>query len=586
MRLKEFCEVYIDKLVVRDNILTLAVAYKDASVGAADTIPRFSVKFENAEEMRILPLPIVGISFEEKGVGVCYAQFDYELDCLFSNGNLNEFTVVVQVYNQEKFEELDVEEMTWNPFGGKCEYTCAVENRRVVLRRKKSLQVPSGNWFVKLFCGVYRLAEIIIGTLLLPLFLLDGIYVVVLDRPRRSGEKSFGGGTLQRILWFVVERYEAFCRCMVNVTSVKRAVLDYLSVFLSLFCKKEGVLFVSSRRDDVTGNIACVNEVLKEKDVNVLFWLESGKVKHLKFKKIISLAWKIAKSKVVIVDDFTILLNDIHALKHCKYVQLWHACGAFKTFGFSRLGKEGGPEQSDRNHRNYDYAIVSSSEIRRFYAEGFGIDEKKVESLGVPRTDIFFDDAYKTRIIRELYRKYPVLENKKVVLFAPTFRGTGAGTAYYPFEKFDADYILKSLGEDYVLIVKHHPFVKKTQPVEEKERYLDLSGESEINDLLFVTDVLITDYSSVVFEASLLDIPMLFYAFDLDEYTVNRDFYYPYKKFVPGKIVQKQQKLIDAIQNQDYDRDKIEKFKKRFFDDLDGKSSERVADFVLKLLEE
>ncbi|MDE5863214.1 MAG: CDP-glycerol glycerophosphotransferase family protein, partial [Lachnospiraceae bacterium] len=201
--------------------------------------------------------------------------------------------------------------------------------------------------------------------------------------------------------------------------------------------------------------------------------------------------------------------------------------------------------------------------------------------------DVFFKEEYKVAIRENLYETYPVLKDKKIVLFAPTFRGNGVGTAYYPFERFDTGKLLKTLGEDYVLIIKHHPFVKETHPVDDKigERILDLSKESEINDLLFITDVLITDYSSVIFEASLLNIPMLFYAFDLEEYVVNRDFYYPFKNFVPGRIVRTQEDIADSIKSGEYGQDKIKDFKHRFFDDLDGKSSERVADFILSLLD-
>ena len=119
-----------------------------------------------------------------------------------------------------------------------------------------------------------------------------------------------------------------------------------------------------------------------------------------------------------------------------------------------------------------------------------------------------------------------------------------------------------------------------------KSRVLDLSAESEINDLLFITDLLITDYSSVIFEASLLDIPMLFYAFDLEDYVAMRDFYYPFKSFVPGKIVRNMDQIEAAIEAKDYEAEKVERFKHRFFDDLDGKSSERVAEFILSLVNE
>jgi CDP-glycerol glycerophosphotransferase (TagB/SpsB family) len=455
-----------------------------------------------------------------------------------------------------------------------------------VIRRKKKLKPYPDNWLISLLCSIYRVIEFVIGTLLIPLFLLDGIYVIQLGKRRRLLEETYGGSQLKRTILYAKWRYSSFCRWTINLATLKRMILNLTASFLSLFSKKDSVLFVSSRRNDITGNIAFVNDALQEKNVKVLFWLEPGKTKFVKVSKVLSLAHKIAKSKVIIVDDYTPILNDIWALKHCKLIQLWHACGAFKTFGFSRLGKDGGPNQTTRNHRNYDYVMVSSAEIARFYAEGFGVDEKNVKALGIPRTDVFFQEEYKTEIRRKIYEQYPMLKGKKVILFAPTFRGNGAGSAYYPFEKLDAAALLETLGDDYVLIIKHHPFIAQKHPFDEgvSNRVLDLSKESEINDLLFVTDLLITDYSSVIFEASLLNIPMLFYAFDLEEYVVNRDFYYPFKGFVPGKIVRNQNGIIEAIRKEEYQQDKIDNFKRRFFDDLDGRASQRVADFVLSLL--
>ena len=113
---------------------------------------------------------------------------------------------------------------------------------------------------------------------------------------------------------------------------------------------------------------------------------------------------------------------------------------------------------------------------------------------------------------------------------------------------------------------------------------IDLSNESEINDLLFVADLLVTDYSSVIFEAALLDIPMIFYAFDLHEYISRRGFYYEYELFVPGKIVNSEEELLITIRERDFEFEKIQEFKTRFFDDLDGKSSERVARLILETI--
>ena len=92
------------------------------------------------------------------------------------------------------------------------------------------------------------------------------------------------------------------------------------------------------------------------------------------------------------------IYNDIK--KDIEVIQLWHACGAFKTFGFSRMGKVGGPSSKSRNHKNYTKAIVSSESIKKNYAEAFGISEDKVVATGVPRTDIFFDEKYKNNKIK------------------------------------------------------------------------------------------------------------------------------------------------------------------------------------------
>lgn len=586
MRLNDETEVMVDRLSIRKNIMTVGALAKNKSGKPEEMEIKFAVKFQNATESRILPLPITDTRFDEHGNCTAYAVIEYELDALFENGDLNDFKVLVQAYDGNGYKNITVENNNFNKVKDENEYACLLEDNTIVIRRKKRVKLHKDNVLISFLCSIYRVMEFLIGTMLIPLFLLDGVYVMILGNRRRFLEETYGGSQLKRTLLFAKWRWSAFCRLTINTATIKRMLLNISASFLTIFCKKDSVLFVSVRRNDLTGNIAYVNEVLQQKGAKVLFWLEPGKTKTIPFRKVFSLAYKIAKSGVIVVDDYTQVLNDIWALKHCKLIQLWHACGAFKTFGFSRIGKDGGPNQTNRNHRTYNYAIVSSDEIRRFYAEGFGIDEENVKALGVPRTDDFFKEEYKVKITEKLYQEYPMLKDKKIILFAPTFRGNGANSAYYPFGRFDVKKLLEALGDDYMVIIKHHPFVPELHPYSKdvSDRVLDLSKESEINDLLFITDLLITDYSSVIFEASLLDIPMLFYAYDLEEYTVNRDFYYPFKNFVPGKIVRNMEEIQEAIRNEDYELEKVKTFKHRFFDDLDGRSSERVADFILEQL--
>ena len=324
------------------------------------------------------------------------------------------------------------------------------------------------------------------------------------------------------------------------------------------------------------------DEINKRRIYKIKTFLQPSVSSKLGFVDKVRFLYAIATSKYILLDDFYPKIYNFKLREETELVQLWHACGAFKTFGFSRLGKEGGPKMRSRNHRNYTKAIVSSDDIRKHYAEGFGISEDKVFATGVPRTDIFFDEEYKSSKIKELTEKYPLIKDKKVIMFAPTFRGNGQQTAYYDFDKFDIEELYNELSDEYVIIMKLHPFIKNIPTIDKKyEKFIiDLTSEREINDLLFVSDILITDYSSVCFEYSLLNRPMIFFAYDMEEYIEKRDFYYPYKGFVPGPIVKTTEGIINVIKDNNFELDKLDGFRNRFFNYFDGKSTERVVNMI------
>lgn len=267
-----------------------------------------------------------------------------------------------------------------------------------------------------------------------------------------------------------------------------------------------------------------------------------------------------------------------------ELIQLWHAVGAFKTFGFSRIGLPGGPSSKSKNHRNYTKAIVSSTNIAKHYAEGFGIDSENVVSTGIPRTDIFFDQEYQNEVKEDFYKEYPYLRNKKIILFAPTFRGNGQQSAHYPLEVLNLEKMYNDLSEEYVFLFKLHPFVKNdiTIPYQYSDFYYDFSSYREVNNLLFVSDILITDYSSVCFEYALLKKPMLFFAYDVEKYVQQRDFYFNYQSFIPGTLVRNTNEIVSSIQKHNFNEDKLDPFVNYFFDDLDGNSSRRVVEQLLR----
>lgn len=571
--------------------------------------PKVTVIFDSGTQTRRVPLAVQSYT-ERNGDFMIYAQYHYEVHDIFFNEPLGQkISITFEVmYGDDTYQNVpfvlgDVAKNQYGELTGKgFEGTEGIsgrhynilfesENGKIDLCARFSAKKPSiAKKVIKKIKGVvaviWRLILLLISICLLPVFIIDGLLTVIGILPRE--EKI---NTRKKIKYFIKHlrfRMVRFCKIRLGILPAKLAIMHVVNRFAARCKIKDNrIVFLSNRRTDLSGNFEFVYSLLKnDKNLDIRFVLDDRDVRHMSFKNMLAIGYYLANAKVILVDDYMELLFKLPRRKGNTLIQLWHACGAFKTFGCSRMGKKGGQNLKSPNHRNYDYATVSSDEIRKFYAEGFGLPIEKVVATGVPRTDIFFDKAYKEKVTKEFYEKYPKLKDKKILLFAPTFRGNGKNSGYYPTELFDVNALYEALGEEYAIIVKHHPFVHNRNTIDPKyqDYIIDLSTNSELNDLLFITDLLVTDYSSVVFEASLLEIPMLFYGFDLEQYIATRGFYYEFETFVPGKIVYHFDELIEAVKKGDFESEKIAPFRDRFFDGKDGKSSQRTVDLIYKSL--
>lgn len=354
--------------------------------------------------------------------------------------------------------------------------------------------------------------------------------------------------------------------------------------------KQNRILFTSDSRAEIGGNLEFIHNRMLErnldKDLDIrMIFKESIRTKR-SFKDKILFPYYLATSKTILLDDYHPMLYKVDFSENQKVVQLWHASGPFKTVGFSRLGKPGGPALMSNTHRNYTHAIVSSDYAVQFYAEAFSMPEAHVIPTGIPRVDPFFSESYKHEIVEKLHKEIPAIAKaEKVILFSPTFRGVGPSNAYYPYDKkinFDemAEYARRNNA---IFLIKLHPFVIKNIVIPRgyEDVLIDVFDYREINDLLFVTDLLITDYSSVVFEYSIFEKPMIFYAYDLEEYTASRDFYVKFEEFVPGKIVKTFDDLMYSIETNDFEQEKIKDFKNLYFKYQDANSTDRVIDQII-----
>ena len=554
--------------------------------------PMVTVIFDNGQENRRIPMPIQAYyPSEDLKTFDFFAGYSYLLNSVFfKESDAEKIRMSLEIsYGDNLFVSPVMTESSdlliygsefYNIGFGKKHQDIVIKPLQIEQETSiKNNIICACQGFVNL---LWSLVLIITAIALFPLFVIEALlnFLCCVKSAPRNNKSG-----LMRILFHIKWRVSGIIRKNLSFAYLKLSLAKLGFDLFKLFkVKKNRIVFISNRRDGISGNYEYIYDKLignRELDIRTVFDTTEGYFTCFKY------GYYMATAKVLLVDDYIELIYKIPRREDNYLIQVWHACGAFKTFGFSRLGRPGGQKQKNNAHRNYDFCTVSSSEICKYYAEGFGLSLEKVVPTGVPRTDIFFSEEYKEKARNEIYSKYPHLKGKNVILFAPTFRGNGKKSGYYPENRFDFIKLYEHFKGEYVIIIKHHPFVNNRVeiPAEYEGKIIDMSDNEELNELLFITDVLITDYSSVVFEASLLDIPMLFYSFDLQNYIATRGFYYEYDSFVPGKIVYNMDSLIEAIDKKDFESEKIDAFKHKFFDELDGKAGQRVADLIVSLLD-
>ena len=194
------------------------------------------------------------------------------------------------------------------------------------------------------------------------------------------------------------------------------------------------------------------------------------------------------------------------------------------------------------------------------------------------RLDGYLDEERIANVKERIYHSYPNIKNKKVILFAPTYRGTGQATAYYDNDQIDLDKLYElCVNNNYIVLFKFHPFIKDkiTIKKEYQELLIDVSDYSDINELFYVTDVLITDYSSNIYEYSLFEKPIIFFDYDLEQYEILRGVHNSLEDS-PGNVCKTFDEVLDILKNQNYDISKVKKFKNENIAYQDSKSCDRL----------
>lgn len=335
---------------------------------------------------------------------------------------------------------------------------------------------------------------------------------------------------------------------------------------------KDRAAFISTRSSEkLMGNMEHVYDKVKSDKVSFFrFRMQEDQDAVLKCAEIMY------TSRVIVTDDYLFLLRNFGKAKGQKVVQLWHATGALK--GFGQKGTAFHPSVDARYHKDYDLVTVSSEYEREMFAEAFNIGVDKVQATGIARTDELFDQKNREEIPGRIYERYGILKDKEVIVYAPTFREiSGKGKSEFDPE-LDFRKLSESLNDDQIFVICPHPVM--TEPVlkEKLDNVIEIRDISTA-EMMYIADLLITDYSSVAIEFSAFNKPMLFYCYDFDRY--ERGVFMDYERELPGKVIKKQDELIDSISCRKYQvTEKTEEFRMKYLGACDGRSSERIASMI------
>lgn len=345
---------------------------------------------------------------------------------------------------------------------------------------------------------------------------------------------------------------------------------------------------ISRQSNDINIDFELLKKSFQQKDTSIRIVILSktlpngynanllDKVKYI--FHMIKQIYHIATSKVVILDSYCIAISILKHKKKLTIIQIWHAMGAFKKFGYSIIGKNEGTNKKITDlmkmHKNYDYVFVSSSECINHYMEAFDVPESKVKVFPLPKVDLLTNNQWIQTKSIEIVQKYPELEKKKNILYVPTFRKN---------KDIDITQLIKSINyKEYNLIVKVHPL--SNLQIQNKNVYT-INDFSSL-ELLTVSDYVVTDYSAITFEAALMNKPLYFYVPDFEEYYNDRDFYFTYKEEVPGNVYISANELMENIKIENYSLKKIKQFKTKYIKYEKGNNTEKIVNFIIEIINE
>lgn len=382
------------------------------------------------------------------------------------------------------------------------------------------------------------------------------------------------------------------------VISAYLIFFQILFTLCKLFPQKKKTVCVASFGDNIFFTIRSIRELSNEeiivlKDRNCNYPFDPTSCKVLPFEKLfhplayLQSIYHLATATTILVDNYFGFLAVTKFKEGTTCIQLWHAVGAIKKFGLMdpsiKSRNQIAKNRFQKVYNRFDYTIVGSEKMANVFRQSFGVSPHSILRTGIPRTDIFYNSLEKQQIYQHMKTLFPCIKNKKVILYAPTFRDHQLENYELAF---DLKKLHKELSEEYVLFIKQHPSVSFVLHEEYNGFIYNVSNYYDTNHIFLITDLLITDYSSVAFEYALLEKPIIFYAYDMEEYRLTSGLMNNYENQMPGPVVKTTEEIIQAIKERKFNQQASKKFANDWNEYSTGNSSLNLARIVTNFKEE
>lgn len=347
------------------------------------------------------------------------------------------------------------------------------------------------------------------------------------------------------------------------IIELKKEHIDY-----QIVCKKVDSGINDSLRTQ--GNYSTTNTLIKRvlKNIKAVLRYYFSLYKQMRL---------IASSKVIIVDGYNVTVSLLKHKRGTKVIQMWHALGAIKKFGYQSLGKKDGinPDVARilKMHNNYDFVLSGSIGMNQYFAEAFNTPIEKVLAIGTPTADYMRESNPQMK--KDILKKYPQLKGKINILYSPTFRNDKSNNVLEIIKNFDFDKCN--------LIVALHP---KVSNVINDDKVIFINRKDfSTSDVLKVVDYVITDYSAIMIEAALANKKILLYVYDYDKYDEENGINIPMLESYPHISNKNIKPLLNLTINDRYPYNEFQRFKNEFTPNIKD-STKEIMKLIKRCLDE